>query len=93
MNLFEVEGTVTALGQNVFDNNVMIYAYIAITDVSGRRTLIEKVAVCNDIGAVLELGQSRHFYLDRLFNSNNTLRCQLWGLRADGLAVVDRHNI
>ena len=58
MNLFEVEGTVTALGQNVFDNNVMIYAYIALTDTAGRRTMIEKVAVCNDIGSVLAVGQS-----------------------------------
>ncbi|MBR1225221.1 hypothetical protein JQ600_09855 [Bradyrhizobium sp. AUGA SZCCT0176] len=93
MNLFKVEGTVTALGQNVFDNNVMIYAYVVVTDASGRRTMIEKVAVCNDVGAVLELGINGRFYVDRLFNGNNVFRCQLWGVRADGLAVIDRHNL
>lgn len=58
MNLFELEGTVTALGQCVFDNTGMIYAYITITDASGQRTMIEKVAVGNDIGAVLALDRA-----------------------------------
>jgi hypothetical protein len=93
VNLFELEGTLTALGQSFFDNNVMIYAYIVITDASGKRTMIEKVAVCNDIGAVLELGQNGRFYVDRLFNNYNTIRCQLWGLRTDELAVVDQNNL
>lgn len=52
MNLFEVEGTLSALGQSTFNNDVTIYAYATITDAAGRRTMIEKVAVCNDIGAV-----------------------------------------
>lgn len=93
MNLFEVEGTVTALGQCVFDNTGMIYAYITITDASGQRTMIEKVAVCNDIGAVLAVGQSGRFYVDRLFSGNNAFRCQLWGLKADGHAVIARLNL
>lgn len=93
MNLFEVEGTVTALGQCVFDNTGMIYAYITITDASGQRTMIEKVAVGNDIGAVLAIGQSGRFYVDRLFSGNNTYRCQLWGLKADGHAVIDRRDL
>jgi hypothetical protein len=42
----------------------MIYAYITITDASGQRTMIEKVAVCNDIGAVLAVGQSGRFYVE-----------------------------
>lgn len=93
MNLFEVEGTVTTLGQCVFDNSGMIYAYIAITDASGRRTMIEKVAVSNDIGAVLAVGQTGRFYVDRLFSGNNTFRCQLWGVRADGHAVIARDDL
>ena len=36
MNLYEVKGTVTALGQNIFDNNVHVYAYVEVTDVDGR---------------------------------------------------------
>ncbi|WP_316186592.1 MULTISPECIES: hypothetical protein [unclassified Bradyrhizobium] len=71
----------------------MIYAYITITDASGQRTMIEKVAVCNDIGAVLAVGQSGRFYVDRLFSGNGAFRCQLWGLRADGHVVIDRQDL
>ena len=31
--------------------------------------------------------------MDRLFARGNTLRCQLWGLKADGVAVIDRENV
>lgn len=57
---------VTALSQSVFDNDVTVYAYIGIEDGTGGRTLVEKVAVCNDIGSVLALGQRGRFYVDRL---------------------------
>lgn len=93
MNLFEVQGTVTALGQSMFDNDVAVYAYITITDDADRRTVIEKAAVCNDVGSVLALGQSGTFYVDRLFTGRGAVRCQLWGLRCEGHAVIDRQNL
>ena len=46
----------TALGQSAFDNDVVVYAAVEITDFDGGRTLVEKVAVGNDVGAVLGMG-------------------------------------
>jgi hypothetical protein len=90
MNLYEVKGTVTALGQNIFDNNVHVYAYVEVTDVEGRRTMIEKVAVANDVGAALGVGVSGRFYVDRLSRLGPTLRSQLWGVKTDRVFVFDR---
>jgi hypothetical protein len=90
MNLFELRGTVTALGQSAFDNDVVVYAYVEITDFEGGRTMIEKVAVGNDIGAVFGMGVSGSFYVDRLFRAQGALRCQLFGVKTDRIAVFDR---
>ncbi|GAA0005945.1 hypothetical protein [Bradyrhizobium diazoefficiens] len=90
MNLFELTGTVTALGQSAFDNDVAVYAYLEVTDRDGGRTMIEKVAVCNDVAAAFGLGCSGTFYIDRLFSGASAIRCQLFGLRNDRIAVLDR---
>jgi hypothetical protein len=90
MNLFELKGTVTAIGQSVFDNDVAVYAFVEITDIEGGRTMIEKVAICNDIGAVFSTGVSGSFYIDRLFRGSGPLRCQLFGVKTDRAAVFDR---
>ncbi|MDH2399829.1 hypothetical protein QCM77_07700 [Bradyrhizobium sp. SSUT18] len=90
MNLFELEGTVTALGQSLFDNDVAVYAYIEISDLEGGRTMIEKVALCNDVAAVFGVGCSGSFYVDRLFRASGPLRRQLFGIRTDRVAVLDR---
>jgi hypothetical protein len=91
--LFEVEGTITAIGQSIFDNNGTIYAYIEITDDSGVRTVVEKVAVLNDVNSRLHLGLRGSFFVDRIYEFSSKLRCQLWGIKADGMVVVDRKNI
>lgn len=90
MNLFELRGKVTALGQSVFDNDIVVYAFVEITDLEGSRTMIEKVAVCNDIGTVFAMGVSGSFYIDRLFQASGPLRCQLFGVKTDRVAVFDR---
>jgi hypothetical protein len=90
MNLFKLTGTVTALGQSIFDNDVAVYAYVEITDREGGRTMIEKVAVCNDVAAAFGVGCSGSFYIDRLFTGASAIRCQLFGVRTDRVAVFDR---
>jgi hypothetical protein len=90
MNLFELKGTVTAIGQSTFDNDVVVYAFVEITDFESGRTMIERVAVCNDIGAVFSMGVSGSFYIDRLFRASGPLRCQLFGVKTDRVAVFDR---
>jgi hypothetical protein len=93
MNLHELKGTVTALGQSVFDNEVVIFAYVEITDPQGKRTMIEKVAVCNDVGAVFEAGVSGTFYVDRIFRMESRLRCQLFGIKTGTRSVFDRTDL
>lgn len=93
MSLFELEGTITAIGQSVFDNDIAVYAYLEIIDPAGGRTMVEKVAVCNDVGAVLAVGLSGQFFVDRMFRSSGALRCQLWGVRTERVAVLDRRNL
>ena len=93
MSFFEVEGTISAIGQSQFDNDMSIYAFIEVTETTGDRTLIEKVAVFNDVGAVLALGVTGKFYVDRLYRANGRIRCQLWGVRSDRVAVLDRANL
>lgn len=88
MSLFELEGTLTAIGQNVFSNDGVLYAYLEVTAGDGRRTLIEKVGVCNDVGSQLAVGISGRFYVDRFFRSG-PLRSQLWGLKTDRVSIVD----
>ncbi|MEA2913403.1 MAG: hypothetical protein QOJ15_5484, partial [Bradyrhizobium sp.] len=44
MSLFLVSGTVTAIGQSAFTNDLTIFAFPEVAEVSGRRVLIEKVA-------------------------------------------------
>lgn len=93
MSLFELEGTITAIGQSIFDNDGAVYAYLEITDQTGGRTTVDKVAVCNDVGAVLAIGLSGQFFVDRILRSSGPLRCQLWGIKTDRLAILDRKNL
>ncbi|WP_298254962.1 hypothetical protein [Bradyrhizobium sp.] len=91
--MFEIDGAITAIGQSIFDNEVVVYAYLEITDTAGTRTMIEKVAVCNDVGAVLGMGLSGRYYVDQIFRRSNSFRCQLWGVKTDRVAVIDRRNL
>jgi hypothetical protein len=88
MSLFELVGTITSIGQSVFSNDGTVYAYLEISDAEGRRTLVERVGVCNDVGSRLALGLSGRFYVDRFFRSGN-LRCQLWGVKTERDMVID----
>jgi hypothetical protein len=93
MSLSAISGTVTAVGQSVFTNDLTIFAYVEITEASGRRVSIEKVAVCNDVMARLELGATGEFFVDRIFRFSQSFRCQLFGIKTDGVAVLDRRDL
>lgn len=93
MNLFCVEGTVSAIGQFQFDNSLTVYAYIQITEKSGRRVTIDQIAVANDVSAILQLGCAGEFFIDRIYHASNNFRCQLWGVRTASEAVLDSNNI
>jgi hypothetical protein len=90
MSLLNLKGTITALGQSHFDNVVTIYAYIEITESSGRRILIDKVAVANDTAALLAMGSVGEFFFDRMFVYGRLYHYQLWGIKAENMAVIDR---
>jgi hypothetical protein len=93
MSLSAISGTVTAVGQSVFTNDLTIFAYLEITEASGCRVSIEKVAVCNDVVARLELGANGEFFVDRIFRFSQTFRCRLFGIKTDGVAVLDRRDL
>jgi hypothetical protein len=92
MTLFQINGTVTAIGQSEFDNVVTLYAYLEITEASGSRIAIEKVAVCSDVAARLRIGVSGEFFVDRM-SRHSGIRCQLWGIKTDGVAVLDSRDL
>jgi hypothetical protein len=92
MSMFQIKGTVSAIGQSEFDNVVTLYAYLEITEGSGRRISIEKVAVCSDVAARLKLGVFGEFFVDRI-SRHSGIRCQLWGIKADGVAVLDSRDL
>jgi hypothetical protein len=93
MSLFSISGTITAIGQSAFSNDLTIFAYLEITEASGRRVSVEKVAVCNDVVARLELGITGEFFVDRIFRFSQTFRCQLFGVKASGTTVLDRRDL
>jgi hypothetical protein len=93
MSLSAISGTVTAVGQSVFSNDLTICAYLEITEASGRRVSMEKVAVCNDVMARLELGATGEFFVDRIFRFSQSFRCQMFGIKTDGVAVLDRRDL
>ena len=93
MSLFNIRGTVTAVGQSQFDNNLTIFAYLEVTEMSGRRILIDKVAVCNDTSSLLQLGGTGEFFFDKMFIYGRKFHCQLWGIKADNMAVLDRNDL
>jgi hypothetical protein len=92
MGLFSVNGTITAIGQSLFNNDLAIYAYLEITEASGRRLSVEKVAVCNDAASQLQLGSAGEFFFDRMYVHGGRFRCQLWGIKSDSMAVFDRRD-
>jgi hypothetical protein len=93
MSLFLVSGTVTAIGQSVFTNDLTIFAFLEVAEASGRRVLIEKVAVCNEVVARLQVGMTGEFFVDRIFQFSQSFRCQLFGIKADGVAVLDSSDL
>lgn len=93
MSLLSITGTVTAVGQSQFDNILAIYAYLEITEPSGRRIQIDKVAVCNDTAALLQMGIVGEFFFDKMFVYGRRYHCQLWGIKAENMAVFDRDNM
>ena len=78
--LFSIKGSVTKIGQSEFNNNAELFAYIEITEPSGRRVMIEKVVISNDVGAAFAMGVAGEFFIDRMLKSG-PVRIQLWGIK------------
>ncbi len=93
MGLFSISGTVTAIGQSVFNYDIALYAYIQITESSGRRVSVEKVAVCTVADSELQLGVVGEFFFDKMTFFDTRFRCQLWGVKTDAVAVFDRRDL
>lgn len=91
MSLFAVTGTVTSIGQSTFNDSERLYAYIEITESSGRRVMIEKMVVLNDVAVIFQLGLVGEFFVD-LFSKSGKTRCQLWGIKTDDREIFDRKN-
>jgi hypothetical protein len=91
VSLFAVNGVVTSIGQSEFNSTEQVYAYIEITEPSGRRVMIEKVVVLNDVGAIFGLDLTGEFFVDRIFHSGK-VRCQLWGIKTHDREILDRRN-
>jgi hypothetical protein len=91
MSLFAITGTVSAIGQSEFNNSEQVYAYIEITETSGRRVVIEKVEVFSDVGVAFGMGLTGDFFVDRIFGSGK-VRCQLWGIKTSDRVIFDRKN-
>jgi hypothetical protein len=62
---------------------------LEVAAASGRRALIEKVAVCNEVVARRQVGMTGEFFVDQIFQFSQSFRCQLFGIKADGVAVLD----
>lgn len=93
MGLFSISGTITAIGQSIFNNDFTIYAYVEVTEASGRRVIVEKVIVCNDVAAMLLLGGVGEFFFDKWFVFDARFRAQLWAIKSDRAAVLDRRDV
>jgi hypothetical protein len=94
MSQMKISGSVTALGQHSVLNDGAIYAYVEITEDSGRRLMIGKVAVRNDVGCLLTIGATGQFFIDQIFVITGGLRFQLWGAKLNnGLASFDRKDM
>lgn len=93
MGLFSNSGTVTAIGQSLFNSDLAIYAYVEITEASSRRVNVEKVAVCNEAATQLQLGSTGEFFFDKMYVHGGRFRCQLWGIKSESMAVFDRHDL
>jgi hypothetical protein len=90
--LFVVKGSVTGIGQSKYNTNAEVFAYIEVTEPSGRRVMIEKVVVSTDVGAAFEMGATGELFVDRVFRSGE-LRCQLWGIKTPDREILDRKNL
>lgn len=89
--LFSVKGAVTNVGQSKYNNNAEVFAYVEVTEPSGRRVMIEKIVISNDVGSVFEAGIAGEFFVDRVFRSGE-VRCQLWGIKTHDREILDRKN-
>jgi len=91
MGLFKVTGTIAAIGQCEFDNHYTLYAFLELIEPSGRRVMVQKVAVGNQVAPALSPGAEGEFYFDKFFVAGKRFVSQLWGVKtSDGLVAFDK---
>lgn len=91
MSLFKISGTVAAIGQCEFDNHHTLYAFVEIVESTGRRVMVQQVAVGNQALATLNLGAKGEFYFDKFFVARKRFVSQLWGVKSsDGVVVFGK---
>lgn len=91
MSLFKISGTIAAIGQSEFDNTGTLFAFIEIVEPTGRRVMVQQVAVGNQVLSTLIPGAQGEFYFDKLFVYRKGLVSQLWGVKtSDGLVCFDK---
>lgn len=93
MGVFTLTGTIVSIGQSMFDLRGTGYAFIEIVEPSGRRVMVQKVAVGNQVLSAVNLGCKGEFFFDKVFVSFGCVS-QLWGVKTqDGLVAFEDSNI
>ncbi|MBI2715682.1 MAG: hypothetical protein HYX37_14710 [Rhizobiales bacterium] len=93
MGVFNITGTIASIGQSEFNNRGTLYAFVEIIEPSGRRVLVQNVAVGNQVLPAINLGCKGEFFFDKLFVPGKPLISQMWGVKTpDGLVAFD-HNM
>lgn len=91
MSLFKISGTIAAIGQCEFSNHHTLYAFVEIVEPTGRRVMVQQVAVGNQVLATLNLAATGEFYFDKFFVARKRFVSQLWGVKtSDGLVAFDK---
>lgn len=94
MGLFQIEGTITSVGASQHDLSGRVYSFIELTEVSGRRVMVERVGVSSDVDAHLEVGTAGTFYFDRLMGFLAPSVKHLWGVKSsEGGVCFDPTNV
>ncbi len=92
MGVFNVTGTIAAIGQCEFNNRGTLYAFIDIVEPSGRRVSVQNVAIGNQVAPAIVLGTAGEFFFDKLFVPGRRFVSQMWGVKtSDGLVALDNN--
>lgn len=77
MSLFSVNGTVTAIGQSLFNNELAIYAFIEITEALGPTRERRESRSLQRRGLAAPAWKLRRVFFDKMYVCGGRFRCQL----------------